>query len=174
MSEIAKTPEDDLAIRAARLEDAAAIRELLYAGADEFIVHEFSPESRQHYLNQLTTAKIAEKMGGDFRFYIAVISDNIAGVAALRGNNHLYYLFVAKPFHRRGIAKRLWEHIRADAVQRGNRGAITVNASNFAVAAYERLGFVRTSSATDTNGVRCNPMAFHGSRNDGATAHPDV
>jgi len=97
---------------------------------------------------------------GDFRFYLAEDGNELAGVAAMRGNTHLYYLFTGKPYQGRGLARRLWAHAKEEALALGNPGRFTVNASNYAVAAYERLGFRRSEAAKERKGVKYNPMEF--------------
>lgn len=44
----------------------------------------------------------------------------------------------------------------------GNIGGFTVNASDYAVPAYEGLGLRRTGSTQERNGVLYNPMKFVG------------
>jgi len=97
---------------------------------------------------------------GDFRFYVAEHRKSIAGVAAIRSNSHLFYLFVGKAYQRTGLARRLWAQVMADSLTQGNPGRFTVNASNHAVPAYEKLGFQRTEPTKNTGGVLYNPMAL--------------
>jgi ribosomal protein S18 acetylase RimI-like enzyme len=82
----------------------------------------------------------------------------LAGVAAIRSNAHLYYLFVGKAHQRTGLARRLWLRVLQDSLALGNPGRFTVNASNYAVDAYEKLGFRRTESTRQKDGVLYNPM----------------
>jgi len=101
---------------------------------------------------------VAQRVAGDFRFYVAEDAGSIAGVAAIRSNAHLYYLFVGTPYQRTGLARRLWLRVLEDSLALGNPGKFTVNASNYAVPAYEKLGFRRTESKAEKNGVLYNPM----------------
>ena len=63
-----------------------------------------------------------------------------------------------KPYQRTGLAARLWALARDEALASGSAGNFTVNASNYAIAAYEKLGFRRTESTQLKNGVLFNPM----------------
>ena len=83
----------------------------------------------------------------------------IVGFVGVRDNKHLYHLFVANDFQRRGVARRLWTVAREECIAAGNPGTFTVNSSNNAVAAYERLGFVRSGPTKNDDGVLYNPMA---------------
>jgi ribosomal protein S18 acetylase RimI-like enzyme len=147
-----------LSIRPGKPDDASKISELLICLSNEFIVGEFTETGRSYFLSQLAEEKIAEKLSGNFRFYLAEDETTLAGVAAIRENFHLFYLFVAKSHQRMGIARQLWTKVQEDCLALGNPGFFTVNASNYAVKAYERFGFVKTGDAQVMNGVVYTPM----------------
>lgn len=149
-----------VSIRQAHIQDTLSISELLAEASQEFVVGELSEEGRVYYLSQLTPERVVEKLSSDFRFYVAEINNRLAGVAAIRANTHLYYLFVAKPFHRKGTARRLWAVVKADAIRLGNPGMFTVNASRFTVSSYERLGFVQKGPTKTLQGILYAPMEF--------------
>jgi ribosomal protein S18 acetylase RimI-like enzyme len=154
----------EISIRAGTASDAAAISRLVTSLAEGFIVGEFTAEGRAQFLADHTAAKVAERLAGDFRFYLAEHAGTLVAVAAIRGNTHLYYLFVANAYQRRGLARRLWLRVREDSMACGNPGRFTVNASNFAVAPYEKLGFCRTEPTRETKGVLYNPMTLEAGR----------
>jgi len=61
--------------------------------------------------------------------------------------------------HRRaGWARRLWDEARRQAASPSGR--YTVNASSYAVAAYERLGFKAVGAVQEKNGVTFQPMEW--------------
>lgn len=151
---------DDIAIRRGTIQDAERVSSLVTALSEEFIVGEFTPEGRAHFLREHSPAEVHQRLSGDFRFYLAEDGNDLVAVAAIRGNAHLYYLFVSKPYQGTGLARRLWSHAREDSIAQGNAGVFTVNASNYAVAAYEQLGFRRTEPTQEKNGVLYNPMRF--------------
>jgi len=149
-------------IRRGTIEDAERISAFVTALSQEYILGEFSARGRANFLQDHTPSAIHDRLAGDFRFYVAHSGDELAGVAAIRSNKHLYYLFIGTAFQRTGLARRLWAQVKEDSLALGNPGDFTVNASNYAVAAYERLGFRRTESTKETNGVLYNPMRFVG------------
>jgi ribosomal protein S18 acetylase RimI-like enzyme len=148
----------DVAIRRGTIQDAERVSSLVTALSEEFIVAEFNPEGRAHFLQEHSPAEVRKRLAGDFRFYLAEDGNDLVGVAAIRSNAHLFYLFVAKACQGTGLARRLWSRVKEDAMAQGNGGEFTVNASNYAVAAYERLGFRRTEPTQEKNGVLYNPM----------------
>lgn len=147
-----------ISVRAGTVRDAERISALVLALSVEFIVNEFNAPGRAHFLADHTPDAVRARLAGDFRFYLAEDADALAGVAAIRSSAHLYYLVVGKPYQRTGLAARLWAYARDEALASGNPGNFTVNASNYAIAAYEKLGFRRTESTKGKNGVLYNPM----------------
>ena len=150
-------------IRLATAADADRISELVTRLAREFIAHEFSAEGRANLLNSMSPAAIERLLESGYRYYVAEAGNTLAGVVATRDDRHLYHLFVATEFQRQGLARRLWQIARDACVSNsGTQGAMTteftVNASRYAVAAYERLGFVVVGEQQATNGVLSVPM----------------
>jgi GNAT superfamily N-acetyltransferase len=150
-----------LKIRVAELRDAERITRLLVEVSEEFVVHEFSAAGRAHLLRDMSMARVQQRLAGAYRFYLAEAGEALAGVAAVREPDHLYYLFVAKPFHRTGVARALWSRVMREhlAIPLGPK-RMTVNASNHAVVAYERLGFRRCGPQAETMGVLYKPMEY--------------
>jgi|APFre7841882724_1041349.scaffolds.fasta_scaffold13684_3 GNAT superfamily N-acetyltransferase len=149
-------------IRRATIEDTGPISELLTALAEEFILGDFPEEGRLHLLAHLGAVQMGTRLASpEYRFQVAEVGGAIAGVVAMRGNAHVHYLFVAKPLQRMGLARRLWEVACEEAIRSGNTsGRFTVNASRYAVPAYERLGFRCVGPVQQSNGVRYQPMEW--------------
>lgn len=152
-----------ISIRKGKKQDAAQVSSLLLELSKEFIVGEFSESGKQHFLGEFTVEKIAEKMSADnFRFHLAEDNGGLIGVVAVRDNKHLYYLFVAKSHQKQGLSRALLERAKSESLPFNDSGVFTVNASNYAVKAYERLGFVLKGTTQETNGVLYIPMETGG------------
>lgn len=134
-----------LVVRRAVPADAAAISALLEATSAEYVLPGFSAAGQAYYRAQLAPAEIAAKLV-------------LAGVAATRGDSHLYYLFTASAHHRQGVARALWHAVCRAARDAGQFGPITVNAALGAVAAYQRLGFEAEGPSEEVRGIRFVPM----------------
>lgn len=100
----------------------------------------------------------------DYRYILGYIGETLVGAAAMRGNSHLYHLFVSARFQRRGIAKTLWTQLRDTAIEASNTGAFTVNSSVNAIAVYSRLGFVTVGEVQHKNGLQFQPMRLAADR----------
>jgi GNAT superfamily N-acetyltransferase len=150
---------DDIRVRIPRATDAGRISALLTALTEEFIAGDFSTEGREHLMSEFSVAAMAGRLASaDYRFHVAEANGELVGVVALRGNSHLYLLFVSKSWHRKGLARRLWGVARQAAP--AGIGRFTVNASRYAVPAYERLGFRMAGAMIERSGVRAQPMEF--------------
>lgn len=151
-----------ISIRRAVSADADSISALLIETSNEYLVPALSEAGRKYYLGQLTPAQIGAKIGGgaEFRFYVAELGAALAGASAIKSNSHLYYLFTAATLHRTGIARQLWDHVRRDAAASGNPGRFTVNASLYAVPAYQKLGFAATDGQMEFSGIHYVPMEY--------------
>lgn len=148
-------------IRPAISEDAPAISELILSVAHFFTL---DPAGRgaEDFLQSLQPAAVAARLAtAAFTTSVAVEAEtgDLAGVIVVRDGIHLFHLFVAEPYQRRGWARLLWLHALSQAPQ-GTR--MTVNATPFAQGFYERMGFITTGPAVQTRGIAFVPMAREG------------
>ena len=131
----------------------------------ELIVHDSGPEAAATFLRENDDEGVRGFVRSGMVYHVADHDGAIAGFIAVRENKHVFHMFVAKAFHRQGIARALWQVARRAALDAGNPGSFTVNSSNYAVPVYEAMGFVRTAPTQCKNGIYFNPMQL-----DGATA----
>ena len=159
-------------IRAATDADVEAIARLLTELTLEFIAPELSEEGRSNLLASMEPAALRANLASGFDVLVAVTrtelagpggsapgsSERIVGVVATRDDTHLFHLFVARAFHRRGLARRLWDAARERCVERAGTRRFTVFASSYARAAYGRLGFREAGPVDVRGGVTSYPM----------------
>jgi ribosomal protein S18 acetylase RimI-like enzyme len=145
-------------IRLATVDDVPRISSLIRNLAKEFIAHEFSEEAASALLGSMDDPAIRGYIESGYRYHVAEEDGELAGVAAVRDNSHLYHLFVSERFQGQGLARRLWEIAKTASLSAGNPGVFTVNSSRYAVSMYENFGFVRQSEEVNCLGVICIPM----------------
>jgi GNAT superfamily N-acetyltransferase len=151
--------ESTILIREARPQDAGAISALISSLARYALADPEAPEAATAFFQSITPDAIAQLLtGGRFRYHVAEAAGVLVGVVGVRDASHLYHLFVAEAFHRRGIAARLWAVARSEALGQGHPGRFTVNSSLYARSFYERLGFVATGLPRVQDGVAFIPM----------------
>ena len=144
-------------IRSLVPDDIPAAAALLRRAAGEFILHESTPEDGAAFLAKHNEDSIRGFLAQGAVYHVAEVGNVLAGFIAVRERSHVYSLYVDKRFHRRGIARRLWDAARKAALGPDHPGVFTVNASNYAVPFYTSLGFVPTA-AMQVSIVRYNPM----------------
>jgi GNAT superfamily N-acetyltransferase len=146
-------------IRRATVKDVQRISELAQAVAIQFIVDEFSRRGRALYLQELAPEAITKRVAAkDFHFLVAEDGEALVGVAAMQDNWHLYHLFVAKGYQRGGLAGRLWQILRDEALSADPPRNFKANVPRYAIAAYTRLGFKADGAMRDEKGVYFQPM----------------
>ena len=147
-----------LKIRAAVPEDSENISKLVCGLVEKFITDEFTPQGREFLLSTMTPGSIRSYMQSGYRYHVAEMAGLLAGVVAVRGNTHLYHLFVAERYHRKGVAKKLWQRAMEECLRAGNPGEFTVNSSAYARRVYMQLGFVASSGPQEKHDVKFFPM----------------
>ena len=81
--------------------------------------------------------------------------DAIVGVIEVKDLKHISLLFVLPEHHKKGIARQLVK--RAETIC-GAHVSLEVNASPYAVPAYQQLGFQAQIGEQEQNGIRFVPM----------------
>lgn len=140
--------------------DTASVADLLQGLASEFILHETPPEQAASFSASNSAGGIIANLANDFVYHVADDGGAIAGFIGVRQRQHVFHLFVGKPWQGKGLARALWEAGRQAAVSTGGAAPFTVNASTYALAAYRRLGFVATGPMAVKNGIRFTPMQW--------------
>ncbi|WP_426112860.1 GNAT family N-acetyltransferase [Massilia sp. PWRC2] len=138
----------------------AAVAALLRTLALEFIVANVGAEQASTFLRENDADALGRRLADGFVYHVAEDDGAIAGFIGMRAQQHVFHLFVGRPWQRRGVARRLWEVARAHAIAAGGAAPFTVNASNYAVDAYTRLGFVRSAPMREKNGIEFHPMQW--------------
>lgn len=149
-------------IRAAKVEDAAAISQLLCDLSRCYLLDDFTEQGAKRLLRAMSEKAIRSYIREGFCYHLAEQKQagkvELLGVVATRDNSHLYHLFVAELAQGKGLASRLWKHAKALCIANGNKGEFTVNASLSAKAMYQAWGFVAEQEQRDTKGIIDVPM----------------
>ena len=147
-----------ITLRNATPSDAGKISKLISGLTEKFIAYEFTPAGTEELLHSMAPDAIEKYIRSGYEYHVAEMDARLIGVVAVRGNSHLYHLFVAEKFQNRGIAGQLWRVAMKSCLAKGNPGVFTVNSSRYARPVYEKLGFVVQSGPQEKNGVIYIPM----------------
>lgn len=95
--------------------------------------------------------------------YLAAFdTDRLIGAAGMEGTRHLKTLFVNGAYHGQGIARQLWEALKAGSLETDpSEQPFTVNSSDYALGVYERFGFEQTAPRQTKNGIDFTPMKLY-------------
>ena len=97
-------------------------------------------------------------------FFGAFQEGELLGVLATsERRKHICCFFVAAAHQRRGIGRKLWEHLLANS----KNDLFTVHSSPYAVPVYHKLGFVDTDAERVEDGIRYTPMKYTRQRSGG-------
>lgn len=150
----------------AAVADASRISALIRELSRSFLVSP-SGEGAEPFFAAISESAIkGYVLASNFEYFVAEAQGRLAGVVALRDNSHLFHLFVAEPFQGQGLAGKLWQMVKAKAIQSGNPGKFTVNSSLNARPVYEKFGFVASGPVVQTHGVTFQPMQLGQAHND--------
>lgn len=127
----------------------------------EFEAPDYSKQGIEEFSKFISYNSIINKFDkGELYFWGCIDNDNLTGVITTRGINHICMLFVNKEYHRRGIARSLFQTVEARCKRENNISNITVNSSPYAVEFYHRLGFFNSDKELTVNGIKFTPMSY--------------
>jgi len=143
-------------IRDAKLEDAESISALINRVA-HFFTLDPKGKGAERFLESISPEAIRSYVSSDdYDYIVALGSNNIVGVAAMKDGTHLFHLFVAPEYQKKGLSILLWNTIQN--ITKSGKKEFTVNSTPYAVPVYEKFGFVASGTRTEKNGVAFVPM----------------
>lgn len=146
-------------IKEAKVEDSEKAADLVWEVFLEFEAPVYSDEGTEHFKEGLNYNTMRERLVNDKnKMWLCFDKDTIVGVIRVRPPCHINLLFVKKEYHRKGIARALYNEAAKHYKAIGSNIEITVNSSPYAVEAYRKLGFAETKPEQVVNGLRFTPM----------------
>lgn len=142
-------------IREAKVSDAETLS-LLTKSLTPFLFDEKLPK---WFENELSIKSFEDRISSsEYKHFLYEKEGNVLGFIAIKNKNHIYHLFVDKKYHKQGIANRLWESVKTDF----DVTDMIVNASLYAVKAYEALGFEICDEQKQYLQLKFQPMKYKG------------
>lgn len=128
----------------------------------EFEAPEYSDEGILTFKEFINPDKLYENSKNGFMsFWGCFDKQKLIGIIASRESCHISLLFVGKEYHHKGIARELFNNLKAECVKNNpHTEFITVNSSPFAVKIYEQFGFIDTDKELLQDGLRFTPMKY--------------
>ncbi|MDD2698328.1 MAG: GNAT family N-acetyltransferase [Arcobacteraceae bacterium] len=117
----------------------------------------FEKETPQWFKEELLEESFKERILSDDYAHFAYVQENkIVGFIAIKNKNRLFHLFVDSKHHKKGIAKELWNYIKAHY----DVSNMSVNASLYAIKTYEAFGFKINGEQSEYLGLKYQPMSY--------------
>ena len=105
---------------------------------DVFMKYE-APDYSEEGINSFKEFVLDKEKIKNLKILVAEVDGKIVSMIAVRNNTHITLLFTHENYHRKGIARKLFETVK-NGLEKGT--TITVNSSPYAVEVYKKLGFV--------------------------------
>ena len=122
----------------------------------EYEAPEYSDEGIQEFMRFIDLESIRQMISASkIILWVCETCGKIVGVLGAR-SGHINLLFVDGKYHRRGIARQLFNVM----LLYYKPSVVTVNSSPYAVPAYRKLCFVDTDVEQTLNGIRFIPMRY--------------
>ena len=138
--------------------------DLVYKVFMEFEAPDYPAEGVGAFVNDIIKNEGFKEgcITGKLKMYGAFDGDTIIGIMTMRKESHVMLAFVDKAQHKRGVGRKLFEHILKETVlENPEITDITVNSSPYAVGFYKKLGFIETDVLQEKHGIRFVPMSYH-------------
>ena len=148
--------KDHIIIRKAVKRDAKSLSQLAI-NLSHFYLKDKHAELPEWFAETLHINEFERRLENDyFTHFIAVQHDKIVGYITMRGENHLYHLFVAETAQGKGISRRLWEHISSTFPS----DTYALRSSIHAIPVYQRFGFTTHGEPGERDGICYQEMKF--------------
>ncbi len=121
----------------------------------EFVGSGYSDEGIETFKKFIQPEELEKSIDSGRFFILGSFEEGVlAGVLAMRDNNHVSLFFVDKAFQCKGIGRKLFdEAVRICLQKDSGLNEISVNSSPFAFNIYVKLGFHKEGEETIQNGI---------------------
>jgi len=110
------------------------------------------------FLSTLTESAFSERIkNSEYSNFAYEENDKVLGYISIKNNQHLYHLFVAENHHKKGIARKLWDHV----TQHCQSKIYTLRSSLYAVPIYRKFGFIESNIIQNKDGISFQEMELH-------------
>lgn len=141
-------------VRGAIKDDASSLCTLVIS-LSHFYLENDQDELPSWFRETLTQEAFLNRIeSDDYHNFVYEDQGKVIGYLSMKGNRHLYHLFVSEPYQGKGISRQLWNHVMIECVS----DIYTLRSSLFAVPVYKRFGFKVSGDAEEKEGIGFQPM----------------
>lgn len=142
-------------IRRANINDIDNLSKL----SNSLLTFIFEKNPPQWFIDEISPKAYENRViSENYEQYIYILDKKIVGLLTIKDKNQIFHLFVDSNYHKKGIAKKLWEFTKNSYVIENMK----VNASLYAIKVYESFGFVKQGEEKLFKELRYQPMIHEG------------
>ena len=145
-------------LRPGTCSDAEAIAALIASFQAEIADNPNGAGAEQYLASVSSEAERSYLQSARYSYVVAEREASMLGFVALRDVSHIFHLFVQRQHQRSGVARQLWEHVKAQVLNSAAPSEFTVNSSLRAVSVYRSFGFEPVGEVVSTHGISFLPM----------------
>lgn len=142
---------ENIIIREMNKNEIDVVRKLVLDTFIEFEASDYSEEGIQSFKDFI----FDDEKFLNLKINVIEIDDKIVSMIAIRNRTHIALLFTNKDFHKKGLARKLFNDFKS-SLKDGDK--ITVNSSPYAVEVYKKLGFEIIEPEQTVDGIRFTKM----------------
>lgn len=117
----------------------------------------FEKEVPKWFDDEISKEGFEERISSlEYEHFVYVIKDEIAGFIAIKDKKSIFHLFIDEKYHKKGIAKKLWQYVKENY----DVSNMSVNSSLYAIKVYESFGFEISSKQSEYQGLKYQPMNY--------------
>ena len=146
-------------IRWARPQEWRPTMNMVWDTFMKFEGEDYSAEGIRNFYDFITDEKLYQSfLRGRYQMMVALDKGEVVGMASVRNGNHLSLLFVKDVYHRKGIGKQLLDVFCYYLKTEMGEKSMTVQAAPYALAFYEKIGFMAKGPEQQFSGIRVTSM----------------
>ena len=152
-----------MSIRTATTKDIAQISTLVKSLSHLYLdVESSNDQLPEWFSNTLTNAEFERRVTSDnYQNFVFEREDEkgreIVGYISLKGDSHLYHLFVSGEYQGQGIASKLWRYVLSQSTSQN----YSLRSSLYAIPVYQKFGFKITGDVQSKDGIRFQAMELN-------------
>jgi len=143
-----------VSIRVAVKNDVVKISNLV-ASLSHFYLKNPAHELPEWFEKTLTKSAFLSRVEStEYANFVYEKEGEIIGYIAMKGDSHLYHLFVSENYQGKGLSRALWQF----ATNSCTANVYTLRSSLYAVPVYRKFGFIESDAAGEKDGIGFQPM----------------
>lgn len=155
---------ENIVIRKVTSDEISSAMKLALEVFMEFEAPDYGPEGTETFKRDIVeNPEYLEKAKqGLCPIWGAFDGERLVAIMGMRSNKtHINLVFTRKEYHRRGIARAIFDRLISDLLtENPNLKEITLNSSPYGLPFYLKVGFIPLTNEQTINGIRFTPMKY--------------